>query len=71
VVLIYNSLDGEETALWNQAARSWQPIDPSQLSRTEIKHAFQVARKQAPPDLLMLPVPAPQKWPEKIPGATH
>ena len=61
VVMIYQTLNGEETALWNQETRTWQPLDASQFSRTEIKHAFQVARRQAAPDLLMLPVPTPHK----------
>ena len=61
VMMIYQTLNGEETALWNQQTRTWQPLDASQFSKAEIKHAFQVARRQASPDLLMLPVPAPER----------
>ena len=61
VSLIYQSLNGEETARWDQQTRSWQPLNSAQFIKNEIKHAFQVARRQASPDLLMLPFPAPLK----------
>lgn len=61
IALIYQTLDGQEAGLWNQANGHWQTIDSGQLSQSAIKHAFQVARKQVSPDLLMLPVPAPEK----------
>ena len=60
VVLLYQTLDGEEAALWSQTSNRWVPITSDLISRSEIKHAFRVARKIAPPDLLMLPVSAPE-----------
>ncbi|MDF1643956.1 MAG: DUF3450 domain-containing protein [Pseudomonadales bacterium] len=61
VILMYQTLNGEQTTLWNQETRTWQPLDASQFNTAEVKHAFQVARRQASPDLLMLPVPAPEQ----------
>ena len=61
VVLLYQTLDGQEAGLWNQTNGHWQIIESDQLSPSEIKHAFQVARRQASPDLLMLPIPIPEK----------
>ncbi|MBV1916011.1 MAG: DUF3450 domain-containing protein [Pseudomonadales bacterium] len=67
VVLLYQTLDGQEAGLWNQTNGHWQIIESNQLSPSEIKHAFQVARRQASPDLLMLPIPAPEKIAEVAP----
>lgn len=61
VLLLYQSLDGEQTARWSQDTGNWLPLDETQFSKTEIKRAFQIARRQASPDLLMLPVPAPER----------
>ncbi len=57
VVFIYRSLDGSEAAVWNPAAAAWTGL--SDEYRRALGKAFRVARKQAAPDLLQLPVPAP------------
>jgi hypothetical protein len=56
VVLLYQSLDASELGVWDQAAGKWQPLDRSY--RGAIRKGLRVARKQAAPDLLRLPVQA-------------
>jgi len=57
VVLIYQTLDGNEARLWNQAKREWVSL-PAKY-RTTINDGLKIARRQAAPDLLTLPVPTP------------
>jgi FtsZ-binding cell division protein ZapB len=56
IVLVYRTRDGAEAGAWDQATRSWQPL--SAEYRTAILKGLRMARKQAPPDLLRLPVPS-------------
>jgi len=58
VGLIYRSLDGREMGFWNPPSRSWQPL--TEDYRRPISQGFRMARKQVTPDLLKLPVPAPE-----------
>ena len=57
IALVYQSLDQSETGAWDQKTRSWLPIDSSY--RTAIRDGLRIARKQAAPDLIRLPLPAP------------
>jgi chromosome segregation ATPase len=56
--LLYQTLDGEETGYWDATQRRWQ-VD------NHYAHAFKVgvavARKLTAPDMLHIPVPAPQE----------
>jgi hypothetical protein len=61
MVLLYQSLDGRETAMWDVQAGRWQPLDASY--RRPVRAALRIARRQAPPDLVKLPVPAPEPAP--------
>ena len=61
LVLLYQTLDQQETARWDPASGRWQPLDPSY--RKWVRQGLRMARKQVPPDLLKLPVPAPQEAP--------
>lgn len=58
VALLYQTLDGSETGFWNAATRQWQ-VD------NQYAHAFTqgvaVARKLSAPEMLDVPVPAPQE----------
>lgn len=54
VSLYYLSLDGLEAGIWNQQAQQWQTLPDSYLQA--ISDGLKVARKQLPPDLLVLPV---------------
>jgi septal ring factor EnvC (AmiA/AmiB activator) len=56
VILLYQTLDGSEVGAWNQAADSWEVLDGS--FRPSVRQGLRIARKQAAPDLLRLPVPA-------------
>ena len=56
VTLLYQTLDGEEIGAWNEAGGNWQTLDGSY--RAAIRQGLRIARKQAAPDLLRLPVPA-------------
>ena len=58
LILIYQSMDGSETAIWDRQAASWIPLPEDY--RLALGKAFRVARKQAAPDLLQLPVFVPE-----------
>jgi hypothetical protein len=58
VAFIYQSLDQTEAALWDQKARAWVPLDDGY--RLPIRRAIRIASQQAAPDLVVLPVPAPE-----------
>ena len=58
ISLMYRTLDGAEVGYWDQTKRDWVP-DPSYADA--IEQALRVARKQGAPELLTVPVPAPQE----------
>lgn len=58
VGLYYMTFDKTEAGYWDAASDSWMPLDASYLNAVE--QGIRIARKQAPPDLIRLPVPAPQ-----------
>jgi chromosome segregation ATPase len=51
--LYYQTRDGLESAAWDRGASDWVILDSSYAG--PIKAALKVARKQSPPDLLLLP----------------
>ncbi|MCK4704020.1 MAG: DUF3450 domain-containing protein [Gammaproteobacteria bacterium] len=55
--LYYQTLDRQEAGHWDYAAGSWKKL-PDNYNMS-IRKGLRVARKQAAPDLLNLPVPAP------------
>ncbi len=57
VALVYQTLDGNEASYWDQARRSW--IELPDRHRSAIRKGLRIARKQAAPDLVRLPVAAP------------
>jgi hypothetical protein len=58
IALVYQTRDGEQSGMWDQATQSWVPLDDSY--RKPIKLALAVAQKKAAADtLLRLPIPAP------------
>ena len=59
LALIYQSLDGQEMGIWNKATSSWQPLDPAYKSK--VIAGIRIAREQAAPDLIKVPVSAPQE----------
>lgn len=58
VALIYKTLDDAQIARWNKANRTWESIDTAFVS--PVKKALSIAREQAAPDLLLLPIDAPE-----------
>lgn len=58
VALYYKTLDDAQIARWNQDNRTWEAIDRSFV--TPVKQALSIAREQAAPDLLLLPIDAPE-----------
>ncbi len=57
IALVYQTLDGMEAGVWNQAEKTWDTLDASY--RTAIRQGLRIARKQAAPDLIRLPFPVP------------
>ena len=58
VVLVYQTLDGQESGVWNQKTRSFEVLS-SEYARA-ISKGMRIALKQAPPDLLRLPLMTPE-----------
>lgn len=58
VALIYQTRDAEFSGAWDQNERSW--LDLGDEYNAEIRIGLRMARKQAAPDLLRLPILAPQ-----------
>lgn len=58
VLLAYQTLDRSITGFWNKNTRKWEKLDSDY--RDSITNGIRLARKQAAPELLTLPVPAPE-----------
>jgi hypothetical protein len=54
VSLVYQTRDGQKLGLWNNAAKSWQPL--SAEYRLNINKGLRIARKQLAPDLIIVPI---------------
>jgi hypothetical protein len=54
VALIYQTLDGEESGAWSQQSMSFTDLDGDFDS--ELRSALRIAKQQAAPDLLVVPV---------------
>jgi hypothetical protein len=59
VSLIYQTPDGENQGVWDQANRGWVALGTDY--RNSITAALRLARGQSAPALLLLPVPAPEE----------
>ena len=57
LALIYRTLDGREMGRWNHDEQRWESLP--RRYRGAVDQGLRMARRQAPPDLLVLPVPAP------------
>lgn len=58
MVLAYQSHDGAETGFYNPTTRQWETLPDDY--RNSVAEGLRIARKQAAPNLLRLPVPAPE-----------
>lgn len=56
--LYYMTLDGQQIGYRDMAADRWVALDDAY--RQPLDRAIRIARKQLPPDLIRLPVPAPE-----------
>jgi len=54
VAFLYQTIDGSETGVWNQKNKAWE--DASDYA-SSVRLGLRMARKQAAPDLLKLPLP--------------
>lgn len=59
VALYYQTLDGKESGMWDKSTRKWVKL--SSDYRLPISKGLRIARKQAAPDLLILPIGASEK----------
>jgi hypothetical protein len=57
VAYIYQTEDGTISGVWDQGARRWEEADSH---KSEIRAGLKIAKKQVAPDLLLLPVSAPE-----------
>lgn len=57
-LLFYQSLDGTETGWWNPNSRAFEQLDDSY--RLPVSDGLAIAQNQVAPDLVRLPVPAPE-----------
>ena len=58
VVLLYATLDGKRGGVWNADEKRWDKLEDRY--RNSLRQGLRIARKQAAPDLLTLPVAAPK-----------
>jgi len=58
VALYYKTLDDSEIARWNTSTGDWETIDTGFVA--PVKAALAIAREQSAPDLLLLPLDAPE-----------
>ncbi len=59
VLFAYQTIDREETGYWNAQSKQWEQLPDSY--RSSIDSGLRIARKQAAPDLMKLPVAAPER----------
>lgn len=52
--LVYQTRDGSYQGVWNKQTRQWEELDASY--KNQISKGLQIAKKQLPPSLLMVPV---------------
>jgi hypothetical protein len=57
IAFMYQTEDGAISGVWDQQARRWEEAD---AYKNEIRAGLKIAKKQVAPDLLLLPVSAPE-----------
>ena len=58
IALVYQTEDGKISGVWDQESGSWQSLGNEY--KNQIKFGLQIARKQVAPDLVLIPVDAPE-----------
>ncbi len=59
IALVYQTTDTELAGAWDQASRTWVPLDRGEY-RNAVMAGLRIARKEAAIDLLSLPIAAPE-----------
>ncbi len=59
VSLVYQTPDGVNTGVWDQASRSWVTLGSEY--RNSIRQGLRLARNQVGPSLLLVPIAAPEE----------
>ncbi len=54
LLISFQTLDGKMSGVWNKESKSWEKLS-SEYDRS-IKQGIQIAKKQAPPELIKLPI---------------
>jgi len=57
ISLMFLSLDGESLGIWDQQSKEWQPLESGYKGK--LIGALRIAREQAAPSLIKIPVAAP------------
>jgi len=57
IVLLYRVMEGGETGYWDNTQKQWVAAPES---RAAIENALSIAKEEKAPDLIIVPVPAPQ-----------
>lgn len=57
--LYYQTSDASQTGMWDQKAGAWTELEGAE-ARNQVRQGLRIARKQVAPDLLLLPVAAPE-----------
>jgi len=59
VALVYQTADGKYSGAWDQKSGQWIELDKGDY-KNQIRFGLRIARKQVAPDLVMVPVDAPE-----------
>ena len=59
IMLAYQTPDKSEMGIWNNVSRQWDNLDSDY--QASISKGLRIARRQAAPDLLRLPLPSPER----------
>jgi hypothetical protein len=57
VSLMYRTVDSGETGYWDNERKDWVP---DREAARAIQEALEIAKEERAPDLIIVPVPAPQ-----------
>jgi hypothetical protein len=59
VALMYQTLDGSLSGVWDRGAKQWVALDAGKY-KTPIRNAIRIAQKKAQNDIMLLPIAAPE-----------
>jgi flagellar biosynthesis/type III secretory pathway chaperone len=57
--LYYQSVDGQYTGVWDKNTKAWTELSDG-ASRNQIRQGLRIAKKQVAPELMLLPIDAPE-----------